>query len=75
MSDPVHQVFFRNSKSGHSLVGCVCRVVRGTSKYVVDFSRSLSPIGEHKGLDEARELYNDPDNHFAPFTEADRAKW
>lgn len=33
------------------------------------------PIGPSKNIQESRRLYNDPANHWAPFTDADKAKW
>jgi hypothetical protein len=32
-------------------------------------------MGTSKNIEESRELYNNPDNHFAPFTDEDKAKW
>lgn len=56
-------------------ISCVCRAKPGTTINATDGSRSLSHIGPTRNIEESRELYNDPDNHWTDFTEEDRAKW
>lgn len=70
----VHQVRFIASAGG-ILVSCNCRVRAPESNNSTDGSRSHDPIGLSRNLDESRRLYNDPANHWAPFTEKDKAKW
>lgn len=56
-------------------IACICRTRTPTSEYGKDGTRSLDTIGVTHNIEESRKLYNDPDNHWAPFTEEDKAKW
>lgn len=64
----VHQVRFFYSY-GMQTVSCNClgQWLRGKMVYF--------PMGETKSLEQSRELYNDPENHNAPFGDKDKAKW
>lgn len=70
----MHEVILRLIK-GKVHVSCICRTKPPTTENGSDGSRSNVPIGPTRDLDESRTLYNDPDNHWAPFTEEDKAKW
>lgn len=73
--DVTHQVRF-TARNHKIMVGCICRIrLEGSTEYIVDGSRKVHMIGETKNLDESRALYNDPENHWLPFTEEDKAKW
>ena len=48
-------------------VSCECRTKLGTTENFKDGSRSADYIGQTRNLDETRELYNDPENHYEPF--------
>jgi hypothetical protein len=70
-----HQVRFV-LKDHKTYVGCICRVrLEGSTEFLVNGSRKVQMIGPAVGLDESRELYNNPENHWLPFTEEDKAKW
>lgn len=64
-----HQVVFIASshKFLNIQVSCNCLYIKATHKY--------DTMGATRNLEESRQLYNDPSNHRAPFTEADKAKW
>ena len=67
-----HQVIlFTPSGKTSIMVSCNCR----RSKSPVNGVTNFDPIGVSRDLNESRELYNDPENHKEPFTEADKAKW
>lgn len=71
----MHEVVF-SLKKGKVHVSCACRTRPPTTENGKDGSRSHVSMGESKSLDESRELYNNPDNHWAPFDpEKDNAKW
>lgn len=69
-----HQVRFRQVNT-FTIITCVCRTRMGETEFFSDGSRSLSPIGPTRNIEESRELYNDPANHWAEFTDEDKAKW
>jgi hypothetical protein len=48
-------------------VSCECRTKLGETKNFKDGSRSTVYIGETHDLNETKELYNDPENHWEPF--------
>lgn len=54
-------------------ISCVCR--RTTGQHEKAGKLYYSHIGSTKNIKESRELYNNPENHWAPFTEEDFAKW
>lgn len=61
------------SFSGGSLtVSCNCRVTVGQHEKAGKLI--YSPIGSSKDYKETRWLYNDPDNHWAEFTEEDKIR-
>lgn len=70
----IHQVRFRTQNHVINIT-CICRTKPGETENFSDGSRSLSMIGPTRNIEESRELYNDPSNHWAEFTEEDRAKW
>lgn len=70
----IHQVRFITRKRAIH-ISCICRTRAPSSENSKDGTRSLDSIGPTKSLEESRKLYNDPDNHWAPFTEEDKAKW
>jgi hypothetical protein len=67
-----HQVRFSSGYGGQK-VSCNCRATTG------EHSKSgklyYDPMGVARDLIESRALYNDPDNHWAPFKEEDKATW
>lgn len=66
----VHQVRIFNPKvSTEIVVSCRCRT------YVEDGITKISPIAPTRDIQESRKLYDDPYNHWEPFTEEDKAKW
>lgn len=71
-TDPslTHQVIFGLIR-GKTVVSCNCRARFNP----VWKNRTASWMGETHNLDEARELYNNPENHFQPFSREDEAKW
>jgi hypothetical protein len=74
MTEKVHEVRMGLVK-GKIKVGCICRVKPSTTRNATDGSRLLDYMGQVHDLDESRKLYNNPENHYAPFTEGDKAKW
>lgn len=70
-----HRVTFTLRK-GKVHVGCICRTRAPETENSKDGSRSVDPIGPSVNLEESRVLYDNPDNHWAPFDpEKDKAKW
>jgi hypothetical protein len=67
-----HQVVFAQCGSGGQNVSCNCRRTKEPRKRG---DHDYSPMGESHNLEESRALYNNPDNHFAPFSKDDEAKW
>lgn len=68
-----HQVvFLRMGGSASVYVSCNCLEYKKPSS---SGSNSHLYMGTSGSLDEARELYNNPDNHNKTFSEEDRAKW
>lgn len=67
-----HQVIL-TTPNHTTVISCNCRIVR--TSHLKGSRPHYLPIGPTRSIEESRELYNDPENHFAPFTEADRAKW
>lgn len=69
LSDPTltHQVviFFSGS---HIFISCNCRKIKKNNI-------SHHPIGPTSDLKESRELYNNPKNHWKPFSKEDEAVW
>jgi hypothetical protein len=72
--DLTHQVRFIAGNPG-IFVSCNCRRRAAETENFYDGSRSFDPMGLSRNLDESRKLYNDPKNHWAPFTDKDKAKW
>lgn len=75
LRDPTlpHQVVFQNpSGSNDIVVSCNCRQKYKTG---VPGVVAYDPIGVANDIVEARILYNDPANHWTPFTEEYVAKW
>lgn len=70
--DLIHQVHFTTSDN-RTYVSCNCR--RTPGEHSKAGKLTYKHIGESRGLDEARALYNNPENHFAPFGKEDEAKW
>lgn len=68
-----HQVVFTQRGGGGQNVSCNCRATVGEHEKAGKFY--YSPMGESRNIETSRELYNNPDNHFAPFSDEDRAKW
>jgi hypothetical protein len=69
-----HQVRF--TLINHQVnVSCVCRSKENLPPQERRHKSAFDPIGISRNIDEGRLLYNDPKNHFAPFTEEDKAKW
>lgn len=69
-----HQVRFSSAYGSQVQVSCNCRKTVG--KHEKAGKLIYDPIGLSRNIDESRQLYNDPDNHWAPFdSEVDRAKW
>lgn len=73
-ADPtkLHQVRF-SSSHGRITVSCNCRMTTGGHEKAGKLT--ASPMGRCRNLEESRELYNNPANHWAPFTDEDKAKW
>jgi hypothetical protein len=65
-----HQIVFRVRK-GKAIVSCKCRAVYGKhDRRGGDYFLAIpSEVG-----DNFWELYNQPENHFAPFADSDRIK-
>lgn len=69
-----HQVRF--TTINHQVhISCVCRSKDALPPESRKGKAHFDPIGLSRNLDESRKLYNDPENHFAPFTDEDVAKW
>lgn len=68
----IHQVRFV-TRVQKIYVSCICRSRTGDHEKAGKLFQE--PIGSTKNLAEARDLYNDPENHWAPFTNDDKAKW
>lgn len=67
-----HQVRFV-TRGNTVCVSCNCRLTTGDhSKAGKAFHE---PITSVRDLDEARRLFNDPENHWAKFGDEDHAKW
>lgn len=65
----VHQVRFTMSNN-QVRISCNCR------RYLTDQNyTTYEPIAPTSNIEESRRLYNDPVNHWAPFTDDDKAKW
>lgn len=73
-SEAVHQVIFTHQNGSRNIgISCNCRRKPGAN-----FKANIGCyiMGESSNLEESRELYNNPANHFAPFDpEKDAAKW
>lgn len=69
MDQPVHALKISLSKN-QLMVSCECRARVGTHSKAGKIT--FDPIGPTKNHDESRELYNNPDNHWAPFGEEDK---
>lgn len=72
--DLPHQVVMtymtKTKDKGEIAVSCNCQ-----SYYHKNGVSTHRPMGTSSNLDESRELYNRPENHYKPFTEKDKAKW
>lgn len=66
-----HQVRFTTYHGG-LYVSCNCRrtIVNETFQKL-----HTEAIGRYRDLDEARKLYNDPANHWKPFSKEDESRW
>lgn len=64
-----HQVRFL-FHDHHVVVSCNCR-----KDHTANNVAFYSAIAPSHNLDDARRLYNDPANHWASFSEGDKAKW
>lgn len=67
-----HQVRFSMVRRQVS-VSCNCRATTG--KHEKAGKIIYSSMGFSSTIEESRRLYNDPANHWAPFSEGDKAKW
>lgn len=67
-----HQVIFSTNR-GKLQVSCNCRKTVGRHEKAGKIFNS--PMGVVRNLEESRELYNNPENHWAEFTEEYKAKW
>jgi hypothetical protein len=67
-----HQVRFSTTRNVVT-VSCNCRMHPGA--HAKAGKLNASPMGTSKSINESRELYNNPSNHWAPFTTEDEAKW
>lgn len=66
-----HQVRFILTNNSHTVqISCNCRKYH-TSQGVLAYK----PIAPTSSIEESRRLYNDPVNHWIPFTDEDKAKW
>lgn len=54
-------------------VSCNCRKTVG--EHAKAGKLYYDPIGPSKNIEESRRLYNDPINHWAPFSDDDKARW
>ena len=64
-----HKLLLRVRK--HKIyLSCACRETKG--KHSKAGVRLYSYIAETTNFDQTREYYNDPENHWAPFTDEDR---
>jgi hypothetical protein len=54
-------------------VSCNCRATPGQHSKAGKIN--YDHIGPSDSIAESRRLYNDPENHWAPFTKEDEAKW
>lgn len=68
MSQSLHSVILRNHKRSIT-VSCKCRMRTGTHSKAGKLY--AEPIDVTRNWNETVALYNDPENHWAPFTEAD----
>lgn len=64
-----HQVRFLMTHNQIQL-SCNCRHYNTTQGNL-----AYEPIGPTSTIEESRRLYNDPVNHWAPFSDVDKAKW
>lgn len=64
-----HQVHFLNANSTVD-VSCNCRTMIGSNGMTW-----YEPMGRSRTIEESRKLYNNPANHWAPFSREDEAKW
>lgn len=73
-ADPtlLHQVIF-TTRNHVVNISCNCRMTTGTHEKAGKLF--AKPIGPTRNMEESRRLYNNPANHWAPFTDEDKAKW
>lgn len=67
-----HQVRFSLVRQ-RVAISCNCRATTG--KHEKAGKLYYERIGFSESIEESRRLYNDPDNHWAPFGKEDEAKW
>lgn len=68
-----HQVVIQSHPPGHHIkVSCNCRLKYNTGKGGVV---GYDPIGTVEDAEDTKRLYNDPANHWKPFSKEDELKW
>lgn len=67
----IHQIVFRRARPNVTTVSCRCRAIFG--KHNRRGGEVYEPMDWPEGQT-AWQVYNQPENHYAPFTEKDRIK-